>query len=86
MKVRRKQGAGAVRHIAGVPLVDDDGKALTADEGTVIDVPDEIAGKPPKGEPGNKTYDPGDGLLAQSDVWEAGPKSAPVKNDPPEEG
>ena len=28
----------------------------------------------------------GSGLLAQSDVWEPGPKSAPVKNDPPEEG
>lgn len=84
MKVRLKQGT--VRHLPGVDLLDDNGDALTVEAGTVIDVPDEIAGKPPKGEPGNKTYDPGSGLLAQTDVWETGPKSASVKNDPPEEG
>lgn len=84
VKVRRKQGA--VRHLPGFPLVDDKGEALTVEEGQVIEVPAEIAGKPPKGDPDSKTYDPGSGLLAQADVWEPGPKSVPAKNDPPQEG
>lgn len=37
--------------------------------GEVIDVDDDIAGHPPKGEPGDKGHDPGAGLLAQTDVW-----------------
>lgn len=86
VKVRRKQGAGAVRHLPGWPLLDDNGDALLVEEGTVIEVPSEIAGKAPKGELGNKSYDPGEGLLAQTDVWEPGPKSVAAKNDPPEEG
>lgn len=87
VKVRRKKGAGAVRHIPGFPLLDDKGDALTVEEGAVVEVPAEIAGRPPKGEPGTKSYDPGEGFLAQTDVWEAGPKSATATNDvPPEEG
>lgn len=37
--------------------------------GEVIEVDNDVAGYPPKGEPGTEGYDPGDGLLAQTDVW-----------------
>lgn len=33
--------------------------------GEVVEVPDDIAGRPPSGAPGEEKYDPGTGLLAQ---------------------
>jgi hypothetical protein len=53
-----------------IECVDRDGRliAATGDEvlfGEVVDVPDEIAGRAPAGD------DPGEGLLAQVDVWRA---------------
>jgi hypothetical protein len=43
-----------------------------------IDVPDELAGREPSGEPGDDGYDPGEGLLAQSESWRV--KKTPVKS------
>lgn len=34
-----------------------------------VEVPDELAGRVPTGKPGDEDYDPGEGLLAQTDVW-----------------
>lgn len=53
--------------------------------GETVDVPDEVAGRPPSGTPGTKGYDPGEGLLAQTDVWQsaAGPAQA---GEPPRSG
>lgn len=38
--------------------------------GEVFETTDEVAGKPPKGTPGEKGYHPGSGLLAQVDNYE----------------
>lgn len=46
--------------------------------GVPTDVPDEVAGRPPKGAPGDEKYDPGEGLLAQ-DTWSAGPPDKPAR-------
>lgn len=48
--------------------------AATGDEvefGGTVEVDAELAGRPPKGEPGDDDHDPGAGLLAQVDVWRA---------------
>lgn len=83
-KVRLK-GPGPVKHFpGGFVLRDDKGKSLVVNPGDVVEVPADLAGKPPKGEPDHKTYDPGSGLLAQTDVWEPGPKSVPAENTPEE--
>jgi hypothetical protein len=54
-----------------------------------VDVPSDVAGKRPSGAPGGKSYDPGQGLLAQGDwvdgefepLWEteAAKKSAATR-------
>lgn len=40
------------------------------DAGGITDVRKEFAGRPPKGDPGDDNYDPGEGLLAQPDNWQ----------------
>lgn len=37
--------------------------------GDTVDVPDEIAGRAPSGVRGDEGFDPGSGLLAQSEKW-----------------
>lgn len=82
-KVRLSKDAPAQKHVDGVePVRNDEGEALPVQPGDVIEVDAEIAGKEPSGTPGNKTYDPGSGLLAQTDKWEPGPKTvAPVNKE-----
>jgi len=42
------------------------------ERGHIIEVPADVAGRPPAGEHGDEDYDPGEGLLAQVDNWVAG--------------
>jgi hypothetical protein len=60
---------------------------LVAVRGVPVKVAASDAGHAPKGEPGDKGYDPGSGLLAQVDNWtKAGTKAAkdaPPPNDTP---
>lgn len=37
--------------------------------GEAVEVSKAVAGRAPKGKPGEEGYDPGEGLLAQVDVW-----------------
>ncbi len=43
---------------------------ILVQRGKAAEVPDELAGAEPKGEEGQKDYDPGSGLLAQVGVFE----------------
>lgn len=82
-KIRLVKGQPDHDYPEGVePVRGEDGKAVPLAAGVAIEVDDGLAGKPPSGTPGNKTYDPGSGLLAQTDKWEPAPKSAsPVTSD-----
>lgn len=51
-----------------------------ARKGEPIEVPDELAGRPPGGSPGEEGYDPGEGLLAQS-CWSPGPGRRAPRSD-----
>ena len=82
-KIRLVKGQPEHHYPEGVePVRDDAGKVVPLEPGVAIEVSDELAGKPPSGSPGNKTYDPGSGLLAQVDKWETAPKSStPATSD-----
>lgn len=45
------------------------GESFVTDEYDDVEVPDELAGRPPSGDPEDDNYDPGEGLLAQVDAW-----------------
>jgi hypothetical protein len=48
-----------------------------AHPGEPVEVPDDVAGRPPKGSPDDEGYDAGQGLLAQPANWaKAGTKAA----------
>lgn len=55
-----------------------------ATPGESVEVPDEVAGRPPKGKPDSDGYDPGEGLLAQTSSW-ARPGTKAAKEAPSEE-
>lgn len=48
--------------------------------GDSVECPDDLAGKPPRGDVGDKGYDAGEGLLAQPENWKPA-KSATKKAD-----
>lgn len=51
------------------PVVSEHGyRAMFGEE---IEVESEHAGQPPKGDAGEKGFDPGSGMLAQTDVWQS---------------
>lgn len=57
-----------------------------ASPGEPVEVPDEVAGRPPKGKPEDEDYDPGEGLLAQTSNWaKAGTKAAKAAIEASEE-
>jgi hypothetical protein len=57
------------------------GTTLLCRRGQTVEVPAEIAGKEPTGEPGTKRYQPGEGLLAQPDNWQPGAKTRTTSNE-----
>lgn len=48
--------------------------------GVAVEVPDDIAGRPPKGKPDADGYDPGEGLLALAHKWRPALKKDPRPN------
>jgi len=59
-----------------------------ARRGERFDVPDEAAGRAPKGRRWSDIHDPGEGLLAQPDNWHPWrePRKAPAKKAAPAAG
>lgn len=51
----------------------------TAKQGETVEVPDHVAGRPPKGDPDSEKFDPGEGLLAQAENWQAVKEQAPAR-------
>lgn len=60
-----------LRSLAGAKVIPFGGVEYATDEDLEVDVPDELAGRPPSGVPFDEDYDPGEGLLAQTDSWAA---------------
>lgn len=46
-----------------------------------VEMPAEAAGRPPKGEPGDADYDPGEGYLAQTGAWKLASRSIKKEGD-----
>jgi hypothetical protein len=63
MQVRNKDEGHGAREIG-------DRTGIVVEPGQAVEVPDDLVGKAPTGTPGTDDYDPGYGLLAQTDVWE----------------
>jgi hypothetical protein len=57
--------------LGGSPEVYVADAGVTAKRGVPVSVPDDVAGRAPSGTPGEEGYDPGSGLLAQTDNWSA---------------
>lgn len=70
-----------MRTVDGLPrgLTSPWGDVYETDELGVVEVPSDLAGRPPKGDPGDADFDPGEGYLAQVDVWEPGGRTKPTK-------
>jgi hypothetical protein len=61
-----------IQNIGGIDL---DTEYGPAPQGGFLEVPTDVAGRAPKGEPGDEDYDPGEGFLAQVNVWKLAPKT-----------
>lgn len=63
-------------HADGVEIFD---TGEWASPGEPIEVDAELAGRAPKGEPGDEDFDPGEGLLAQPSNWKLATAAATTK-------
>lgn len=71
MKIRNVSGEDRV-----IPATGD-----FVEAGHQVDVPDELGGRPPEGEPTDEDFDPGEGLLAQPDNWKPAAQRKAEKAD-----
>jgi hypothetical protein len=76
-----------VSYVGGHDEVEIAATGQTCKRGESIEVDDDLAGRPPKGDPldadgnPNPDYDYGEGLLAQPDNWQPAKKSTGSKSE-----
>lgn len=76
----------AVRYVGGHDEVEIGETGQIVARGEAVLVPTDVAGRAPKGDPGDDGYDYGEGLLAQPSNWEKARKSDVGKDDESADG